>query len=174
MLVLNELANLAHQKLRAFVSHCGQNIAYEAACAGVPVVAIPLFGDQRANAINLRNKGVANIRQSSDIRKLHGKSGANLDEGANLNEVIRGQSHFHTLLDSSSLVWTSAITATDIMNVEFCHLKSIKLAIESTSSWNVSFLSYNSLAKFLRIFLAISEIIHKIELIFPGDLNVIR
>ena len=131
MLVLNELANLAHQKLRAFVSHCGQNIAYEAACAGVPVVAIPLFGDQRSNAINLRNKGAANI---VDIRKLHGKSGANLDEGANLNEVIRGQSHFHTLLDSSSLVWTSAITATDIMNVEFCHLKSIKLAIESISS----------------------------------------
>lgn len=84
MLVLNELANLAHQKLRAFVSHCGQNSAYEAACAGVPVVAIPLFGDQRTNAINLRNKNVAKIM---DIRKLHGKTGTNFLIDA-LNEVI--------------------------------------------------------------------------------------
>ena len=59
----------------AFISHCGQNSANEAARTGVPVVAIPLFGEQLVNAINLRHKGVAKIL---DIKTFYGDSGANL------------------------------------------------------------------------------------------------
>ena len=59
----------------AFISHCGQNSATEAARIGVPVVAIPLFADQLVNAITLRHKGVAKIL---DIKNLYGESGANL------------------------------------------------------------------------------------------------
>lgn len=67
----------------AFISHSGQNSANEAALTGVPVVAIPLFGDQLVNAINLRNKGVAKVL---DITTLHGESGANFISDA-LNAV---------------------------------------------------------------------------------------
>ena len=67
----------------AFISHCGQNSANEAARTGVPVVAIPLFGEQLINAINLRHKGVAKIL---DITTLHGENGAHLISDA-LNAV---------------------------------------------------------------------------------------
>jgi len=41
---------LAHKDIKAFVSHVGHHSLYESAYHGVPVVAIPLFGDQPSNA----------------------------------------------------------------------------------------------------------------------------
>ncbi|KAI1704787.1 UDP-glucoronosyl and UDP-glucosyl transferase domain-containing protein [Ditylenchus destructor] len=49
---------LAHPKLVAFISHCGQNSLSEAAHSGVPLVGIPLFGDQVFNAALMRHKGI--------------------------------------------------------------------------------------------------------------------
>ena len=37
---------LGHAQTRAFLSHCGANSLYEAAYHGVPIVALPFFGDQ--------------------------------------------------------------------------------------------------------------------------------
>jgi MGT family glycosyltransferase len=44
--------------VRAFVSHCGINSAYEALAAGVPVVGIPLIADQQQMALRIRDAGV--------------------------------------------------------------------------------------------------------------------
>ena len=41
---------LAHKDIKAFVSHVGHNSLYESAYHGVPVVAVPFFGDQQSNA----------------------------------------------------------------------------------------------------------------------------
>ena len=41
---------LAHKDIKAFVSHVGHHSIYESAYHGVPVVAVPLFGDQFYNA----------------------------------------------------------------------------------------------------------------------------
>uniref|UniRef100_A0A914H0N5 glucuronosyltransferase n=1 Tax=Globodera rostochiensis TaxID=31243 RepID=A0A914H0N5_GLORO len=49
---------LLHPKTRAFVSHCGLNSLTESVRAGVPILAIPLFGDQKYNAILAEHKGV--------------------------------------------------------------------------------------------------------------------
>ncbi|KAH7680443.1 CBN-UGT-62 protein, partial [Aphelenchoides avenae] len=47
---VDQVSILAHAKTRAFITHCGLNSINEAAAHGVPLVAIPLFGDQYFNA----------------------------------------------------------------------------------------------------------------------------
>ncbi|XP_067339426.1 UDP-glucuronosyltransferase 2A2-like isoform X2 [Channa argus] len=50
---------LGHSKTRAFVAHGGTNGLYEAVYHGVPVIGIPLFGDQSDNLARLTRRGAA-------------------------------------------------------------------------------------------------------------------
>ena len=52
---------MGHPNLKAFVSHCGKNGQYEALYHAVPVVAVPIFGDQPYNAERMRVKGFAEV-----------------------------------------------------------------------------------------------------------------
>ncbi|KAJ6402298.1 hypothetical protein OIU84_014398 [Salix udensis] len=48
-----QVAVLNHPSVGGFVSHCGWNSVLEAVCAGVPLVAWPLYAEQRLNRILL-------------------------------------------------------------------------------------------------------------------------
>lgn len=48
---------LAHPKMRLFITHGGQGGVVESQYHGVPMVGIPLFGDQRANIANVVESG---------------------------------------------------------------------------------------------------------------------
>ncbi|XP_073093612.1 UDP-glucuronosyltransferase 2B31-like [Manis javanica] len=50
---------LGHPKTKAFVTHGGTNGIYEAIYHGIPMVGIPLFGDQPDNIAHLEVKGAA-------------------------------------------------------------------------------------------------------------------
>ncbi|XP_028813741.1 UDP-glucuronosyltransferase 2C1-like [Denticeps clupeoides] len=50
---------LGHPKTKAFISHGGSNGMFEAIYHGVPIVGIPLFGDQFENILFIKNKGAA-------------------------------------------------------------------------------------------------------------------
>nr|XP_013001285.1 UDP-glucuronosyltransferase 2B4-like isoform X2 [Cavia porcellus] len=50
---------LGHPKTKAFVTHGGTNGIYEAIHHGIPMVGIPLFGDQADNIVHLKAKGAA-------------------------------------------------------------------------------------------------------------------
>ncbi|XP_072034360.1 UDP-glucuronosyltransferase 2B14-like isoform X2 [Amphiura filiformis] len=50
---------LGHPQIKAFVYHCGMNGVWEAVYHGVPMVAVPLFGDQYDNAQRLVSRGMA-------------------------------------------------------------------------------------------------------------------
>lgn len=49
---------LGHPKTRAMIYHCGLNGVFEAIYHAVPVICIPVLGDQWDNAVRLRAKGV--------------------------------------------------------------------------------------------------------------------
>ncbi|XP_052591886.1 UDP-glucuronosyltransferase 2B31-like isoform X2 [Peromyscus californicus insignis] len=48
---------LGHPKTRAFITHGGTNGIYEAIYHRIPVVGIPLFGDQFDNVVHMKTKG---------------------------------------------------------------------------------------------------------------------
>ncbi|KTG34840.1 hypothetical protein cypCar_00015274 [Cyprinus carpio] len=50
---------LGHSKTRAFITHGGTNGIYEAIYHGVPMVGIPLFGDQPDNLVHIKARGAA-------------------------------------------------------------------------------------------------------------------
>ncbi|XP_005996000.1 UDP-glucuronosyltransferase 1A1 [Latimeria chalumnae] len=52
---------LAHPKTRVFVTHGGINGIYEAICHGVPLVMLPLFGDQADNSHHMQAHGAGII-----------------------------------------------------------------------------------------------------------------
>ncbi|XP_034026819.1 UDP-glucuronosyltransferase 2A2-like [Thalassophryne amazonica] len=64
---------LGHPKTKAFVTHGGSNGLYEAIYHGVPMVGIPLFGDQPDNMAHMKAKGAAttvslNFMKREDLR----------------------------------------------------------------------------------------------------------
>ena len=60
---------LEHKKLLAFISHGGMNSVAESASKGVPMICIPIFGDQYHNAKMLEEKGTAVVINKHDISK---------------------------------------------------------------------------------------------------------
>uniref|UniRef100_A0AC34QFZ1 UDP-glucuronosyltransferase n=1 Tax=Panagrolaimus sp. JU765 TaxID=591449 RepID=A0AC34QFZ1_9BILA len=60
---------LEHEKLLAFISHGGMNSVTEAATKGVPMICIPVFGDQPHNAQMMKDRGVGVIVQKDNITK---------------------------------------------------------------------------------------------------------
>ncbi|XP_068101390.1 UDP-glucuronosyltransferase 1A1-like isoform X4 [Hyperolius riggenbachi] len=48
---------LAHPKARAFITHAGSHGIYEGICNAVPMVMLPLFGDQMDNAKRIESRG---------------------------------------------------------------------------------------------------------------------
>ncbi|XP_028433134.1 UDP-glucuronosyltransferase 3A1 [Perca flavescens] len=55
-LPLNDL--LGHKKARLFITHGGQNSLFQAVYHAVPVLGIPLFGDQFDNVVRAETKGL--------------------------------------------------------------------------------------------------------------------
>lgn len=58
-----------HENVKAFVSHAGILSTIEAVDVGIPVIAIPLFGDQYGNAAVLQDAGVATIVEYQDLKR---------------------------------------------------------------------------------------------------------
>ncbi|XP_051877213.1 UDP-glucuronosyltransferase 1A1-like [Pristis pectinata] len=58
---------LAHPKTRAFLTHGGAHGIYEAICNAVPMVMMPLFGDQMDNTLRMMRHGAGVILNLKDI-----------------------------------------------------------------------------------------------------------
>ncbi|XP_059155310.1 UDP-glucuronosyltransferase 1A8-like [Physella acuta] len=58
---------LGHPKTKVFVSHCGKNGQYEALYHAVPILCLPIYGDQFYNSERIRVKSFGLI---GDVRKI--------------------------------------------------------------------------------------------------------
>uniref|UniRef100_W5KVM0 glucuronosyltransferase n=1 Tax=Astyanax mexicanus TaxID=7994 RepID=W5KVM0_ASTMX len=58
---------LGHPKARAFITHGGTHGIYEGICHGVPMVMLPLFGDQGDNVHRVASRGVGVVLNIHDI-----------------------------------------------------------------------------------------------------------
>ncbi|XP_051528808.1 UDP-glucuronosyltransferase 1A1-like isoform X1 [Myxocyprinus asiaticus] len=58
---------LGHPKARAFITHGGTHGIYEGICHGVPMVMLPLFGDQGDNVHRVATRGVGVVLSIHDI-----------------------------------------------------------------------------------------------------------
>ncbi|XP_068461133.1 LOW QUALITY PROTEIN: UDP-glucuronosyltransferase 3A1-like [Clinocottus analis] len=66
-LPLNDL--LGHKRARVFITHGGQNSLFQAVYHAVPVLGIPLFGDQFDNVVRAEAKGLGLTINPTDITR---------------------------------------------------------------------------------------------------------
>ncbi|XP_026178449.1 UDP-glucuronosyltransferase 2A2 [Mastacembelus armatus] len=96
---------LGHPKTRAFITHGGTNGIYEAIYHGVPMVGIPMFGDQPENLIHMKEKGMAVF--------LDFKSMKTEDLRDAINTVINEKSYKENALHLSSMHHDRPMSALD-------------------------------------------------------------
>lgn len=60
---------LAHPNLKLFITHGGYASTIETVHHGVPIIAIPIFGDQKMNSVYAETKGFGRILPWQDITK---------------------------------------------------------------------------------------------------------
>ncbi|XP_004390088.1 UDP-glucuronosyltransferase 1-1 [Trichechus manatus latirostris] len=86
---------LGHPKARAFITHSGSHGIYEGICNGVPMVMMPLFGDQMDNAKRMESRGAGITLNVLDMTS---------DDLANaLKAVINDKSYKENIMRLSSL-----------------------------------------------------------------------
>nr|XP_048725741.1 UDP-glucuronosyltransferase 1A1-like isoform X1 [Caretta caretta] len=86
---------LAHPKARAFITHGGSHGIYEGICNGVPMVLMPLFGDQMDNAKRIESRGAG---VTLNVLEMTSK-----DLSDALNAVINDKSYKENIMHLSAL-----------------------------------------------------------------------
>ncbi|XP_031661546.1 UDP-glucuronosyltransferase-like [Oncorhynchus kisutch] len=86
---------LGHPKVKAFITHGGTHGIYEGICNSVPMVMLPLFGDQSDNAHRMAVRGVGEVLTLFDI------TSEKLVEA--LNKVINDKSYKEKMLKLSAV-----------------------------------------------------------------------
>nr|XP_029483809.1 UDP-glucuronosyltransferase-like isoform X4 [Oncorhynchus nerka] len=86
---------LGHPKVKAFITHGGTHGIYEGICNGVPMVMLPLFGDQGDNVHRMAVRGVGEVLSVFDV------TSDKLVEA--LNKVINDKSYKQKMLQLSTV-----------------------------------------------------------------------
>nr|BAA24692.1 UDP-glucuronosyltransferase [Felis catus] len=86
---------LGHPKARAFITHSGSHGIYEGICNGVPMVMLPLFGDQMDNAKRMETRGAG---LTLNVLEMTSEDLANA-----LKAVINDKSYKENIMRLSSL-----------------------------------------------------------------------
>ncbi|VDD94006.1 unnamed protein product [Enterobius vermicularis] len=150
---------LAHQNLKAFITHGGLNSITESAHSGVPIIVIPMFGDQLRNARMVEKRGIARIVDKRNITE------GSLTEA--LEEILKNDRYNKAAKRLQQLILQKPFSATERLikytehAVVFGHIDNLDLA-----STKLNFFQYYLLdiivplivltTIFLRYFVALS------------------
>ncbi|TKR62008.1 hypothetical protein L596_026029 [Steinernema carpocapsae] len=149
----NDLLN--HPNLKLFITHAGMNSISEVSRRGVPVITIPLFGDQIRNAHMVKRLGTAVVVEKTDL------TNSNVLE-AEIREVLENPSYLTNALRLSHMMakWPKNQREQFVKYVQFAgefgHLPEYSIP-------KVSFTQYYMLDILVPIFIIILAVI----LLFP-------
>nr|XP_049704120.1 UDP-glucosyltransferase 2 [Helicoverpa armigera]WRX06231.1 UGT41D1 [Helicoverpa armigera] len=131
---------LAHPNVKLFITHGGQLSSLEAISAGVPVLAIPVFGDQPSNAERAKKKGYAlRVDFSPDMAP---------EVEAALNEMLGSDKYYNRAKYLSKIFRNRPAKPSDLINhyVELAietkgahHLRSLSLKYKWYERWMLDF-----------------------------------
>ena len=96
---------LGHTATKAFLTHGGLNSVLEAAYHGTPMVVLPLFGDQPANAMKVQEAGIGIILDLQDLTPFHVTNA--------IIEVIQNPKYKENAMMVSKLIRHRRITPTE-------------------------------------------------------------
>ncbi|KAJ8705524.1 hypothetical protein PYW08_012570 [Mythimna loreyi] len=118
---------LAHKNIKVFITHGGQLSSLEAVRAGVPLLAVPVFGDQPSNAERAKRSGYALVVDYSDdmVPEL----------GQTLKEMLSNDKYAKQAKHLSHLFQSRPVKPTDLIN----HY--VTLAIETKGAYHLRSLS---------------------------------
>jgi glucuronosyltransferase len=87
---------LAHQNVKLFISHCGLGSITEARYHGVPILAIPLFGDQPENADQIAREGWSVKMDLSTLNRISLQS--------SITELLQNQTYAENVKKLSKII----------------------------------------------------------------------
>ena len=96
---------LGHTATKVFFTHGGLNSVLEAAYHGTPMVVLPLFGDQPANAMKVQEAGIGVILELQDLTPIQVTNA--------IIEVIRNPKYKENAMTVSKLIRHRRITPTE-------------------------------------------------------------
>ncbi|KAF8642560.1 hypothetical protein HU200_067239 [Digitaria exilis] len=99
---------LSHPATAAFVSHCGWNSAQQSMAAGVPMIAWPMYAEQRMNAVILSETVGVPLRLRE--RAADGLI-AREEIAAAVREVMEGENKGHAMRGRARAVQEAAVKA---------------------------------------------------------------
>ncbi|XP_063972366.1 UDP-glucosyltransferase 2-like [Diachasmimorpha longicaudata] len=131
-----QVAALKHKNVRAFITHGGLLGTQEAIAHRVPIIGIPLFGDQHTNMRSYENRGIAVVLNLNTLNKN--------SLTAAINSVLKDPTYRENIAKISDLFWDRPMSPLDkaIYWVEYAarHGPVLKSPATELSWWQVHLL----------------------------------
>ena len=93
---------LAHKNTKLFISHCGNNAQFESLYHAVPIICLPIFGDQHYNARRIHRKGYGHY---FNIAKFTGEMLVSA-----INEILHNPAYQQTITKASKIFKSRPLT----------------------------------------------------------------
>ena len=93
---------LAHKNTKLFISHCGNNAQFESLYHAVPIICLPIFGDQHYNARRIHRKGYGLY---FNIAKFTGEMLVSA-----INEILHNPAYQQTITKASKIFKSRPLT----------------------------------------------------------------